>query len=73
MKKLGSDYFHIDELLENIDLISNPEELHRSVEEALRSEIAFLQAQINPHFLYNAINTIYAFSIDDPKMTRDLL
>jgi two-component system sensor histidine kinase ChiS len=67
------DYSHIDELLETIDLIDNPEELHRSVEESLRSEIAFLQAQINPHFLYNAINTISAFSIDDPKMTRDLL
>jgi sensor histidine kinase YesM len=67
------DYSHMDELLENIDLIDNPEELYRSVEEALRSEIAFLQAQINPHFLYNAINTISAFSIDDPKMTRDLL
>jgi len=71
--KSGSDYFDIDELLENIDLINNPEELHCSVEESLRSEIAFLQAQINPHFLYNTINTISAFSLDDPNMTRDLL
>jgi Putative regulator of cell autolysis len=69
----ASDYFNIDELLENIDLIDNPEELQRSVEESLRSEIAFLQAQINPHFLHNAINTISAFSIDDPKMTKELL
>lgn len=73
MKRPVSDYCHIDELLENIDLIDNPEKLQRSVEESLRSEIDFLQAQINQHFLYNAINTISAFSIDDPKMTRELL
>jgi len=63
--------------IKNVQLFSNlldtTEELHRSMEESLRSEIAFLQAQIKPHFLYNAINTISAFSLDDPKMTRDLL
>lgn len=63
--------------IKNVQLFSNlittTEELHRSAEESLRSEIAFLQAQIKPHFLYNAINTISAFSLDDPKMTRDLL
>jgi diguanylate cyclase (GGDEF)-like protein len=63
--------------IKNVQLFSNlldtTEELHRSMEESLRSEIAFLQAQIKPHFLYNAINTISAFSLDDPKMTRELL
>lgn len=63
--------------IKNVQLFSNllatTEELHRSMEESLRSEIAFLQAQIKPHFLYNAINTISAFSLDDPKVTRDLL
>ncbi|MBV7274502.1 diguanylate cyclase [Clostridium sp. PL3] len=63
--------------IKNVQLFSNlivtTEELHRSTEESLRSEIAFLQAQIKPHFLYNAINTISAFSLDEPKMTRDLL
>ena len=54
-------------------LIATKEELHRSTEELLRSEIAFLQAQIKPHFLYNALNTIAAFSLDEPQMTRDLL
>lgn len=63
--------------IKNVELFSNliatTEELHRSMEESLRSEIAFLQAQIKPHFLYNAINTISAFSLEEPKMTRDLL
>ncbi|MBI4858050.1 MAG: AAA family ATPase [Acetobacterium woodii] len=55
------------------NLIATKEELHRSTEELLRSEIAFLQAQIKPHFLYNTLNTIAAFSLDEPQMTRDLL
>lgn len=55
------------------NLIATKEALHRSTEELLRSEIAFLQAQIKPHFLYNALNTIAAFSLDEPQMTRDLL
>jgi Predicted ATPase len=56
-----------------IDLLAKTEEVHKASEEVLRSDIAFLQAQIKPHFLYNAINTISAFSLDDSQMTRDLL
>lgn len=55
------------------DLLAKTEEVHRAEEEVLRSDIAFLQAQIKPHFLYNAINTISAFSLDDSQMARDLL
>ena len=55
------------------DLLVKTEEVHQSAEEVLRSDIAFLQAQIKPHFLYNAINTISAFTLDDSQMARDLL
>lgn len=55
------------------ELLETTEELHASSEKYLRSEIAFLQAQIKPHFLYNALNTISAFSLDDAKKTRELL
>lgn len=55
------------------DLLAKTEEVHQASEEVLRSDIAFLQAQIKPHFLYNAINTISAFSLDDSQTTRDLL
>ncbi|WP_176706488.1 hybrid sensor histidine kinase/response regulator [Paenibacillus hemerocallicola] len=48
-------------------------EMRRSAENAVRSELAFLQAQIKPHFLYNALNTIITFSLEDPQTTHDLL
>ncbi|MBP1991938.1 ATP-binding protein [Paenibacillus eucommiae] len=48
-------------------------EMKRSAEDAVRSEMAFLQAQIKPHFLYNALNTIISLSLEEPQMAHDLL
>lgn len=48
-------------------------EMRRSAEDAVRSELAFLQAQIKPHFLYNALNTIITFSLEEPQTAHDLL
>jgi two-component system LytT family sensor kinase len=45
----------------------------RSNEEATKSELAFLQTQIKPHFLYNAINTIVSFCYTDSTRAADLL
>ena len=39
----------------------------------LESQINFLHAQIQPHFLYNTINTIIAYSRTDPEQSRNLL
>lgn len=39
----------------------------------LESQIRFLHAQIQPHFLYNTINTIIAYSRTDPEQSRKLL
>lgn len=45
-------------------------ELKQSVRERLRMEAAWLQAQIQPHFLYNTLNSIAALSeIDNDKMS----
>jgi two-component system sensor histidine kinase LytS len=37
------------------------------------AELKVLQAQINPHFLFNALNTIKSFCRTDPETARDLL
>ncbi|MEC0240658.1 ATP-binding protein [Paenibacillus dokdonensis] len=45
-------------------------ELKQSVRERLQMEAAWLQAQIQPHFLYNTLNSIAALSeIDNDKMS----
>ena len=44
-----------------------------SHEEATKNELAFLQAQIKPHFLYNALNTIVSFGYKDREMAANLL
>ncbi len=37
------------------------------------AEIKALQAQVNPHFLFNAINTVSALCRTDPEKARELL
>ncbi|OAS19908.1 sensor histidine kinase [Paenibacillus oryzisoli] len=36
------------------------------------AEISFLRSQINPHFLYNALNSIAALCIDEPQKAEAL-
>ncbi|NTW29302.1 MAG: histidine kinase [Coriobacteriia bacterium] len=48
-------------------------ELERQTELATRMELKALQAQINPHFLFNTINTIASLIRTDPTRARVLL
>ncbi|UPK43791.1 ATP-binding protein [Paenibacillus pabuli] len=48
-------------------------EMRTSVQEVVRTEMAFLQAQIKPHFLYNALNVIIATCAVNPDRATDLL
>lgn len=44
-----------------------------SMDRAIRNELAFLQAQIKPHFLYNAISSIISFCYTDGEKAAYLL
>jgi two-component system LytT family sensor kinase len=57
-------------LLSNQLLISRYEEQKRLL---FKAELKLIRAQINPHFLFNAINTIIAIIRHDAERARDLL
>jgi sensor histidine kinase YesM len=46
--------------------------LKQSVNERLRMEAAYLQAQIQPHFLFNTLNSLLALSDIDTERMRNL-
>ncbi len=48
-------------------------ELERQTQLACRMELKALQSQINPHFLFNTINTIASLIRTDPPRARELL
>ncbi len=47
--------------------------LKKCVLHGINAEMAFLQAQIKPHFLYNALNTIVSFCWTDPEKAAELI
>lgn len=49
------------------------EKSHQLEKERLKSEMAFLKLQMNPHFLFNAINSIFILIDLDKNEARELL
>src|SRR5699024_641867 len=47
--------------------------LRQAVKEQLKMEAAWLQAQIQPHFLFNTLNTIASLGVKDTKRMFKLL
>ncbi len=59
-----------EELLARVKTLVN---LKDSVDKAKAAEVAFLQAQIKPHFLFNVLNTISSFCDTDPERAGKLI
>ncbi|WLR51305.1 7TM diverse intracellular signaling domain-containing protein [Bacillus tianshenii] len=70
----GNDYitkpFEADEIRARVRTLFTITEL---AEEATRNELAYLQSQIKPHFLYNSLNTIMYFCYRDSERAAELL
>lgn len=59
-----------------INIIKNTKkqyELNELAKEASKAEIKALRAQIHPHFLFNALNTIASFCRINPSKARELI
>lgn len=60
-------------LFDNLDLILN-NTLARTKKELVASQNRLLRQQFNPHFLFNAFNSLYSMSIENsPKVTDTIL
>lgn len=57
------------------DWIINISEIERLRSEKLSTELAFLKTQVDPHFLFNTLNSIYALSLeeDSPKTADSII
>lgn len=70
--ELKSQDADVSEMIQNVK-VRTLTTLNLLSEDALKSEMAFLQAQIKPHFIYNALNTIASFCYTDSEKAADLL
>lgn len=53
--------------------VSTQVQLKKSINSIVSAELNFLQAQIKPHFLYNALSVISSLSVREPKKAKELL
>lgn len=77
--KYGIDFYflHAKSLLQFLAafflslLLRINKQLKESEEEKLKAEVSYLKAQINPHFLFNTLNSLYALTIEKSDYAPD--
>ncbi|MDO6595583.1 histidine kinase [Oceanihabitans sp. 2_MG-2023] len=53
--------------------LDKQEEVEQVKKEHLEMELKFLKSQINPHVLFNNLNTIYSYALEKPTETPELI
>ena len=55
------------------DLYSNRVEVQNLKKKMYKSELEFLKSQINPHFLFNSLNNLYSYALDNSPKTPEII
>ncbi len=55
------------------DALMNQRELEQLKNVVKESELQFLKTQINPHFLFNNLNNLYAYSLENSPKTPEII
>src|SRR5436190_15536925 len=71
--KLKSMKYHLKLRSQEVELLELDRKTKTVEKEKLQAELQFLKAQINPHFLFNALNSIYVLMDEDKEMASDTL
>ncbi|MEX0289829.1 MAG: sensor histidine kinase [Flavobacteriaceae bacterium] len=53
--------------------LKNQEEIEQIKKENTLMELQYLKSQINPHVLFNNLNTIYSYALEKPEQVPDLI
>ena len=62
------------QLMASIDHITKKSIREASLERTLReTELMALRSQINPHFLFNSLNSISSLTLEDPTLAREMI
>ncbi len=55
------------------DNLQKQSQLEQMEKEHVQSQLQFLKSQLNPHFLFNNLNNLYAYSQEDSPKTQDFI